>query len=103
MPTAVWNGATIAQSDDVVYVEGNAYFPRASLRAEHFEESSHHTACPWKGRASYMHVVVDGDRNENAAWYYPNPLPAAHEVRDRVAFWHGVEVTSDDTSAARST
>ncbi|HEX2050520.1 MAG TPA: DUF427 domain-containing protein [Actinomycetota bacterium] len=102
MPRAVWNGATIAESDDVVYVEGNAYFPRASLRGEHVEDSSHHSVCPWKGRASYMHVVVDGERNENAAWYYPNPLPAAREIRDRVAFWRGVEVTSDDTSAARS-
>ena len=102
MPRAVWNGATIAESDDIVYVEGNAYFPRASLRGEHFEDSSHHSVCPWKGRASYMHVVVDGERNENAAWYYPNPLPAAREIRDRVAFWRGVRVETEDARVSRS-
>lgn len=95
MARAVWNGTTIAESDDVVYVEGNAYFPRASLRHEHFEESSRHTSCVWKGRASYLHVVVGGERNENAAWYYPHPLPPARRIRDRVAFWRGVRVESD--------
>jgi uncharacterized protein (DUF427 family) len=89
---AIWNGTTIAQSDDTVVVEGNHYFPREALVDEHFAASEHHTVCGWKGTASYFTVVVDGQRNENAAWYYPDPKPAAREIKDRVAFWRGVEV-----------
>lgn len=92
MARAVWNGTVVAESDDIVHLEGNAYFPRGSLNQEYFEESSHHTICPWKGRASYLDVVVDGARNENAAWYYPNPSPLARKIHDRVAFWNGVRV-----------
>jgi uncharacterized protein (DUF427 family) len=95
---AVWNDHVLAESDDIVRVEGNAYFPRESLNQELFEESSHHSLCPWKGKASYFDVVVDGERNENAAWYYPKPMLLARRVKDRVAFWKGVRV--EDTPAA---
>lgn len=90
---ATWNGATLAESDDTVVVEGNHYFPPAALNADFFEESDHTSVCPWKGTAKYRHVHVDGKRNENAAWFYPAPSDAAREIRDRVAFWKGVVVT----------
>lgn len=90
---AVWNGVTIAESDDTVVVEGNHYFPREALVAEHFVESSTTTRCGWKGTASYYTVVVDGQRNEDAAWYYAAPKPAAAEIEGRVAFWRGVQVS----------
>jgi uncharacterized protein (DUF427 family) len=89
---AIWNGQVLAESEETEVVEGNHYFPVASLRLEHFERSETHTTCPWKGVASYYHVVVDGRRNEDAAWFYPDPKPAAERIRDRVAFWRGVEV-----------
>lgn len=90
---AVWNGKVLAESDDTVVVEGNHYFPMDSINKEYFEESDHHTTCPWKGEASYFHVKVDGEKNENAAWYYPEPkTDKAEVVRDRIAFWNGVEV-----------
>jgi uncharacterized protein (DUF427 family) len=91
---AVWNGEIIAESDDTVVVEGNHYFPPDSVRAELFEDSGTHTTCPWKGEASYKTLVVDGKRNPDAAWYYPQPKDAAAEIRDRYAFWHGVEVSA---------
>ena len=91
---AVWNGELIAESDDTVVVEGNHYFPPDSIRAELFEDSGTHTTCPWKGEASYKTLVVDGKRNPDAAWYYPEPKDAAAEIRDRYAFWHGVEVSA---------
>ncbi|MDX1548238.1 MAG: DUF427 domain-containing protein [Rhodothermales bacterium] len=90
---AVWNGAVLAESDDTVVVEGNHYFPPEALHRDYFAESDHHTRCPWKGLASYYTVEVDGERNENAAWYYPDPSDAAREIKDHVAFWRGVEVT----------
>jgi uncharacterized protein (DUF427 family) len=89
---AVWNDVVIAESDHTVIVEGNHYFPRASLAGEHFEDSSRHTTCAWKGEASYFDVVVNGQRNEGAAWYYPDPKPAADDISGRVAFWKGVTV-----------
>jgi uncharacterized protein (DUF427 family) len=90
---AIWNGHLIAESDDTVVVEGNHYFPRASLTAT-VRESATHTVCPWKGTASYLSVEVDGQVNEDAAWYYPEPKDAAAQIRDRVAFWKGVKVTA---------
>ena len=90
---AVWKDETLAETDDTVEVEGNAYFPRESLKPEHFEQSEHTSFCPWKGTASYLTVIVDGQRNENAAWYYADPKPAAKEIRGRVAFWKGVRVS----------
>lgn len=89
---ASWNGVTLAESDRTVVVEGNHYFPPESLQREHFAESDRHSLCPWKGRASYYDVVLDGTVNPAAAWYYPKPLPLARKIRDRVAFWNGVTV-----------
>jgi uncharacterized protein (DUF427 family) len=92
MKRAEWNGAVLAESDDIVTVEGNAYFPQASLRREFFRPSETHTICPWKGTASYYTVRVDGKENRNAAWYYPQPFAAACRISGRVAFWKGVAV-----------
>lgn len=89
---ATWNGAVVAESDQTVEVEGNRYFPRDDVRNEYLQPSSHTTTCPWKGTASYCDVVVAGERNEAAAWYYPRPNPAAKKIKDHVAFWHGVRV-----------
>jgi uncharacterized protein (DUF427 family) len=91
---AIWKGATLAESDATVVVEGNHYFPAESLVAAHFEPSATHTTCSWKGVASYYTVVVGGQRNADAAWYYPEPKSAASQIKGRVAFWRGVEVTS---------
>jgi uncharacterized protein (DUF427 family) len=93
MKRASWNGEVIAESDDIVMVEGNAYFPEASLRRECFTPSDTHTLCPWKGTASYFNVVVGGQTNPDAAWYYPHPSAAANRIEGRVAFWKGVVVT----------
>ena len=89
---ASWNGVVLAESDATVVVEGNYYFPTASLRSEYVAESDVHSICPWKGRASYFDVVVDGAVNPAAAWYYPKPWPLGRKVRDRVAFWNGISV-----------
>ncbi len=92
MAKAIWKGAVIADSDRCVTVEGNLYFPPESVRAEYLKPSQTHTICPWKGTASYHDVVVNGERNPDAAWYYPEPKPAAKEIKDPLAFWHGVRV-----------
>jgi uncharacterized protein (DUF427 family) len=92
MVRATWNGAVLAESDDTVVVEGNHYFPRSSLNDEFFTESGTHTRCYWKGVASYYDVVVDGEVNRDAAWYYPEPSEAASAIEGRVAFWRGVKV-----------
>lgn len=89
---AVWNGRVLAVSDRTVVVEGNHYFPADAVDRELFEDSATHTVCPWKGRASYYTVSVDGETNPDAAWYYPEPKPEAANIRDHVAFWHGVQV-----------
>jgi len=91
---AIWNGAVIAESDDIVKVEGNAYFPADSLKHDLTRDSDLTSVCPWKGTASYLSLVVDGKTNANAAWYYPEPKPAAAEIKGRVAFWKGVEVVA---------
>jgi uncharacterized protein (DUF427 family) len=93
MAKAVWNGKVLAESDETVIVEGNHYFPRESVNNEFLQESNHHTVCPWKGVASYFDVVVDGQTNRNAAWYYPEPKPAANMIKGRIAFWKGVQVS----------
>jgi uncharacterized protein (DUF427 family) len=93
MPTATWNGTTIAESDDTVVVEGNHYFPLSAVRTEVLRESDSHTVCPWKGTASYYSLEVDGQLNPDAVWYYPTPKDAAQQITDHVAFWHGVEVS----------
>jgi uncharacterized protein (DUF427 family) len=92
MTTASWNGEVLAESDDIVTVEGNAYFPRSALREDVLRPSTTHTFCPWKGTASYYSVEVDGEVNNDAVWYYPEPKDAAKEITHRVAFWKGVEV-----------
>lgn len=92
MPKAVWKDIVIAESEDTVVVEGNHYFPRASLREDVLRDSDTHTSCPWKGRASYYALEHAGERSEDAVWFYPDPKDAAAMVRGRVAFWKDVEV-----------
>lgn len=92
MTTATWNGAVIARSDDTVVVEGNHYFPAESVDSGCLRPSEHTSVCPWKGTASYYDVVVGGEVNANAAWYYPAPKDAAAEIAGRIAFWKGVVV-----------
>ncbi|MGA9995988.1 MAG: DUF427 domain-containing protein [Pyrinomonadaceae bacterium] len=91
---AIWNNTVLAESDETVVVEGNHYFPASAIKRECFRESSKHTTCPWKGLASYYDVVVDGEVNADAAWYYAEPKPAAQEIKDHVAFWRGVQVVN---------
>ena len=90
---ATWKGVTIAQSDDTVVVEGNHYFPASALKREYVTFSNHHTMCSWKGEASYYSLLVDGDLNPDAVWYYAEPSEAAQQIKGRVAFWKGVKVT----------
>ena len=90
---ARWNGRVIAASDDIVTVEGNAYFPADALDRTCVRDSSHTTVCGWKGTAHYFDVVVDGQVNANACWYYPEPKDAAANIKGRVAFWKGVQVS----------
>ncbi len=92
MPKATWKGAVLAESAHCEVVEGNQYFPPDSIRREYFRASETHTVCPWKGTASYYDVVVDGQTNKDAAWYYPQPKDAAKQIKDHVSFWHGVEI-----------
>jgi len=92
MPKAIWKGAVLAESNRCEVVEGNQYFPPASIRREHLRESSTHTICPWKGEASYYDIVVGGEVNKDAAWYYPETKPAADNIKGYVAFWRGVSV-----------
>lgn len=92
MARAIWSGKVIAQSDACVVVEGNQYFPPQAVKKKFLKPSKHTTVCPWKGTAHYYHIEVNGMRNENAAWYYPEPKPAAAEIKGRIAFWNGVTV-----------
>ncbi|MFZ2169780.1 MAG: DUF427 domain-containing protein [Methylococcaceae bacterium] len=89
---AIWNNAIIAESKDTVMVEGNCYFPPDSVNNQLLQESNTHTLCPWKGKASYYDIVVDDAINRDAAWYYPEPEQEALNIKNYVAFWHGVEV-----------
>ena len=89
---AIWNGVTIAESDDTVLVEGNHYFPEGSLDRRYVTFSNHRSSCPWKGMASYYSLMVDGQMNADAVWYYPEPKEAAAHIAGRVAFWKGVKV-----------
>lgn len=92
MPRAKWNGIVLAESEHCIVVEGNQYFPPDAVQRAYLRDSTTHTLCPWKGTASYYDVVVDGQTNKDAAWYYPQPKDAAREIRDYIAFWHGVTV-----------
>jgi uncharacterized protein (DUF427 family) len=93
MAKAVWKGRTLAESDTYEVVEGNTYFPPESVHQEYLRPSSTHTVCSWKGTAHYYTVTVDGEDNPDAAWFYPEPLPAAEKIRGMVAFWRGVQVS----------
>jgi uncharacterized protein (DUF427 family) len=90
---AVWNGTTIAESDQTVVVEGNHYFPPDAIHPEFFQDSEKHTTCGWKGEASYKSLEIAGQTNPDAAWFYPEPKEAAAEIKDYYAFWRGVDVT----------
>ncbi|WP_072381849.1 DUF427 domain-containing protein [Novosphingobium sp. NDB2Meth1] len=92
MVEARWKGVVIARSDDTVVVEGNHYFPLDSIDPTVLRPSATTTVCPWKGTANYYSLVVGGEENLNAAWYYAEPKPAANEIKGRVAFWKGVQV-----------
>lgn len=89
---AIWNNQVIAESDDTIVIENNHYFPEKSVKTGYLVPSDKHTNCPWKGEASYYTLDVDGKKNEDAAWYYPEPKPDAEEIKNYVAFWKGVEV-----------
>ena len=90
---AIWNNEVIAESDDTVVVENNHYFPLDSVAKEFLIASNTHTTCPWKGQASYYTLEVNGQQNKDAAWYYASPKPAADNIKNRIAFWKGVQVT----------
>ncbi|MGH9804234.1 MAG: DUF427 domain-containing protein [Candidatus Acidiferrales bacterium] len=92
MPKALWEGAVLAESDDCVVVEGNQYFPPESIQRQYFQSSEKTSVCPWKGVTHYYHVEVNGKLNRDAAWFYPDPKPAAAQIKGRVAFWRGVQV-----------
>lgn len=91
---AIWNDSVIAESDDTVVVEGNHYFPIDSVQPGVLAETDTHSVCPWKGTASYYSLQVGGETNVDAAWSYPEPKPAAAQIKDRLAFWKGVRVTN---------
>jgi uncharacterized protein (DUF427 family) len=93
MMKAMWNDTVIAESDDTVVVESKHYFPRDSIKAEYFRDSDVTSSCPWKGKATYSDVVIDGKVNADAAWHYDHPKEAAQEIAGHVAFWKGVTVT----------
>ncbi len=92
---AIWNKQVIAESDDIVNVEGNAYFPESSVNKKYLTKSETHTTCHWKGVASYYSLNVDGQQNQDAVWYYPSPSDLASSIKGRVAFWKGVQVVKD--------
>jgi uncharacterized protein (DUF427 family) len=89
---AIWKGVVVAESDDTVVVEGNHYFPASALKREYTTFSNHRTTCAWKGQAHYLSLLVDGELNPDAVWFYPEPSDAARQIKDRVAFWKGVQV-----------
>jgi uncharacterized protein (DUF427 family) len=90
---AIWNNTVIADSDDIVMVEGNHYFPESALKREFVTFSNHKTTCAWKGQASYYSLMVNGEMNPDAVWYYADPKPEAANIKGRVAFWKGVKVS----------
>lgn len=92
MKKALWNGKVIAESDQTIIIEGNPYFPPESVNMEYIRESGYQSTCPWKGKANYYNIVIDGAVNQNGAWYYPEPKTAAKDIKGYVAFWNGVKV-----------
>lgn len=99
MPRAIWNDTVLAESDDVVVVDGYTYFPRDSVKLDLLEETEHTSVCPWKGQAHYFDVVVDGSSKGDLAWYYPNPSTAASRLDGRIAFWRGVKIVADGAAS----
>ena len=93
---AIWNGKVIAKTDKPVNVEGNYYFPPDAVNKKYIKETDTHTVCHWKGTASYYDIVVDGNTNKDAAWYYPNPSSMANNIKDHIAFWKGVTIEKED-------
>ncbi len=91
---ATWNGATLAESNETIVVEGNHYFPENSINKKYFQPSETHTVCPWKGTASYYNIVIDNKTNKDAAWFYPDAKSDAKNIENYVAFWKGVEVAA---------
>ncbi len=89
---AIWNNTVIAESDNIVKIEGNPYFPMESINKEYFKESDSNTLCPWKGKASYFSVTVNGKTNTDCAWYYPKPSFLAKKIKGRISFWRGIEI-----------
>jgi len=90
---AFWNNQLLAESNETKIIEGNHYFPPQSISMDFFKPSNTNTSCPWKGKASYFSIEVDSQENKDAAWSYPDPKPAASEIKDYIAFWKGVEIT----------
>jgi len=86
---AIFNGTVIAESDDIVMVDGNPYFPRSSMREDFYRVSDHTSVCGWKGRARYWDVVVGDQVISNAVWAYDTPKPDAESIRERFAFYRG--------------
>ncbi len=93
MAQATWQGVVLAQSDETIKIEGNQYFPPDSVDRQYLEDSATHSTCPWKGEASYYTIVVNDNKNPDAAWYYPAPKEAAAEIKGYVAFWKGVSIS----------
>ncbi len=89
---ATWNGTVIAESEETIVVEGTHYFPPDAIQRDYLQDSSMHSTCPWKGEANYYDVVVNGESNKDAAWYYPETKEAANNIRNYIAFWKGIEV-----------
>lgn len=89
---AIWNNKVIAESDDIINLEGNSYFPIEAVNKSLLKSSETNTICPWKGKASYYTIEIDGQVNKDAAWYYPSPKELASGIKNRVAFWKGVQV-----------
>ena len=92
MVKAIWKDKVIAETDNHKMVEGNYYFPPESVKKEYLKDSDTHTTCPWKGLASYYDLIIEGEVNKDAAWYYPDPNPAANKIKNYIAFWKGVEI-----------
>jgi len=92
---AQWNNTIIAESDATVIIEGNHYFPKESIKMEYLKESHTQSSCPWKGCASYYNIIVNGETHEDAAWYYAEPSPLTSNIKNHIAFWEGVEITSE--------
>lgn len=76
----------LAETDTWEEVDGNVYFPPASVKSDYLSKTEHSTHCPWKGDASYYSIHADGKKLENAAWYYPQTKEKAEHIRDHVAF-----------------